>query len=193
VAGLVGGAVGRRSRREERTLPMGNTSRRRLLTGLAGAGTSLALAVELLPEARSALAAASPTPSTSASGNIGQVDAPTWSFALRTFDNPYTGKLQFPSTIPNGSRVVRAEVIIINASDQPLDFQATNVHLLDSEGTEYPAGNAQGGEPKLVSQTLPNGERSRGSVWFIVPNSAELASVRFYPPSPQMTIPLPSK
>jgi hypothetical protein len=173
---------------------MANTSRRRLLTTVVGASTGFALAVDGAAEERRVLAAtSSPTPATSATGVIGQVDAPTWSFALRTYDNPYTGKLQFPAAVPSGSRVVRAEVIIINASDQPLDFQASNVHLVDSEGTEYAAGNAQGGEPKLVSQTLPNGERSRGSVWFIVPNSTELVSIRFYAPSPKLNVPLPSK
>lgn len=173
---------------------MANSSRRRLLTTVVGASTGFALAVDADANARRAFAATpTATPASSASGAIGQADAPTWSFALRTFDNPYTGKLQFPAAVPSGSRVVRAEVIIINASDQPLDFQSSNVHLIDSEGTEYTAGNAQGGEPKLVSQTLPNGERSRGSVWFIVPNSSELVTIRFYAPSPQLNVPLPSK
>jgi hypothetical protein len=159
---------------------METTNRRRLLTAAVASSAGIIL-TDSAPRGVSAalnLQAA----------NLGQTDAPAWSFALRSLTDPYTGKLQFPAEIASTSRVIQAEVIIINASDQPLDFAASNVHLLDSEGVEYAAGSAQGTDPKLVSQTLPDGERSRGHVWFIVPNSAELAEIKFYAPAPQLRV-----
>jgi multidrug efflux pump subunit AcrA (membrane-fusion protein) len=117
-----------------------------------------------------------------------QVDMPAWAFVLHSMQDPYLDKLTFPAEIPAGNHVIRAEVSIINDSDQPLNFQSSSVRLLDADGVEYSAGSAQGREPRLVSQALPGGERSRGSVWFIVPDAAEVVEVKFYGPTPQFRV-----
>lgn len=121
---------------------------------------------------------------------IGEADAPQWRFILQDLEDGYQGKLIFPSEVPETMRIVRAEVILINASDQPLSFQSSSVHLLDAEGIEYPAGTAQGKEPRIVSQVLPGNSRARGSVWFIVPKTAELIEAKYFGPSPQFHVSL---
>lgn len=166
---------------------MSNTTRRRLLSTVVGTSTGILLATDGVATHALAQATSTPTP------NAKQVDSPSWSFVLNEIDDPFTGKLVFPTKAPAGQRVIRAEVIIVNASDQPLDFQTSKVHLVDSEGIEYAAGNAQGSDPSLVSQTLPNGERSRGMVWFLVPASAEMTQIKFYGPTPQLKINLQAK
>lgn len=175
---------------------MSNTTRRRLLTTMVGAGSGL-MFVERGNVLSVRAAATPPAEGTATSTKpptvLGQVDAPTWSFSLNSLDDPFTGKLVFPTKIAAGNRVVRAEVVIINASDQPLDFQNSKVHLVDTDGIEYVAGNAQGSDPSLVSQTLPNGERSRGYVWFVIPETSELAQIKFIAPPPQLRILLGTK
>jgi hypothetical protein len=176
---------------------MSNTTRRRLLTTVVGAGTGLMLTAKdgaLIARGATTPAADSTATAvaTGSSTRKTQVDAPAWSFALNSLDDPFTGKLVFPK-VSADNRVVRAEVIVINASDQPLDVQIAKVHLVDTEGIEYSAGNAQGSDPSLVSQTLPNGERSRGFVWFVIPADAELAQIKFIAPAPQLRIPIGTK
>lgn len=121
---------------------------------------------------------------------VGEAETPVWRFVVHAFEDPYLGKLIFPSQVPDGNRVVRADVEIINASDQPLNFQTPNVHLLDADGIEYPAGNAQGTSPKIVSQVLNADARTRGSVWFVVPSAADLVEIKYFGPSPQLHVPL---
>jgi hypothetical protein len=121
-------------------------------------------------------------------GEQPQASMPDWGFVVRNYVDPYQGKLTFPDGVGADKHVIQVEVVIINASDQPLSFKASDVHLLDNEGVEYAAGNAQGSEPKLVSQDLPDGERTRGSVWYIVPDSAVITEVKFYAPPPQLRV-----
>jgi hypothetical protein len=158
-------------------------NRRRLVPALGATGAGLMMGDRLSR-------AAPATPVASTDIDLGQTGMPDWTFALRAFDDPYTGKLVFPSEVKAGTRVIHAEVVITNHSEQPLDFQISNIRLLDSEGVEYGGGSAQGAEPKLVSQVLPGGERSRGSVWFIAPSDANLTQLKFYAPAPQLRIPL---
>ena len=158
-------------------------TRRRLVPALGMTGASL-----LVGEHPSRAAVA--TPVASPDTDLGQAGMPDWSIALRVFQDPYTGKLLFPSHIEASTRIIHAEVIVANNSQQPLDFQVSDFRLLDSEGVEYGAGSAQGAEPKLVSQVLPGGEHSRGSVWFIAPTEARLTELKFYAPPPQLRIPL---
>ncbi len=47
-----------------------------------------------------------------------------------------------------------------------------------------------GSEPKLVAQNLPDGERTRGWVWYSIPTDAKVAEVRFYGPRPVFRVKL---
>jgi hypothetical protein len=90
-------------------------------------------------------------------------------------------------------RYIGAEVVIENHSDQPLEFTTTDVGLRDEQGIEYPVtGSVVGAEPKLVSQNLPDGERTRGWIWFAVSKDAAITELRFAPAPPQLRVPLPS-
>jgi hypothetical protein len=90
-------------------------------------------------------------------------------------------------------RYIGAEVVIENQSDQPLEFTATDVRLRDEQGVEYAVNSGVvGAEPKLVSQNLPDGERTRGWVWFAVPQDAAITELRFAPAPPQLRVQLPS-
>jgi hypothetical protein len=91
------------------------------------------------------------------------------------------------------ARYVSAEVVIDNASDQPLEFPTSAVHLRDEQGVEYAASaSVIGSEPKLTGQNLPGGERTRGTVWFSVPKSARLIEMKFIAPPPQFRVSLPT-
>jgi hypothetical protein len=123
---------------------------------------------------------------------IGSAAAPGWTFSLRQFADPYEGEVSRPSTPPRGTRYVGAEVVITNGSDQPLDFTTADVRIRDTEGVEYSAGPVVGEEPKLVSQNLPEGERTRGWVWYAVPEEAVCEDVRFIGPTPIFRVALPT-
>ncbi|MEA2583094.1 MAG: hypothetical protein QOF33_1179 [Thermomicrobiales bacterium] len=166
-------------------MPHGN--RRQLLAAalIAGSGAALRQTPSLAQDNPDATA----TAGTGQTGSVvGQSAMPDWSFVVRDYVDPYEAKLQFPEGIASDKRVIQAEVVIINASDQPLSFKTSDVHLLDVEGVEYAAGSAGGFEPKLVSQDLPDGERTRGSVWFVVPQSAEITQVKFFAPASQLRV-----
>lgn len=124
---------------------------------------------------------------------IGQAEMPRWIFTVQAFQDPYAGELTRPAEPEPGTRYVAAEVVIENQADQPLDFTASDVRLRDEQGVEYPANSAViGEEPKLVSQNLPDGERTRGWVWFTVPEDTVVTEVRFAPAQPQLRVLLPS-
>ena len=124
---------------------------------------------------------------------IGQAEMPQWVFTVQVFQDPYAGVLTRPAEPEPGIRYVAAEVVIENQSDQPLDFTASDVRIRDEQGVEYGADSAVvGEEPKLVSQNLPDGERTRGWVWFSVPEGAAITEVRFVTAPPQLRVQLPS-
>lgn len=164
------------------------------ISGLAvgGALSGRSPAVATAHAAFNAAAAQTASPIASPATNIGQAEAPKWSFTVTTFADPYTGSVTRPRTPPTGTRYVGAEVIIQNGSDQPLSFSLSDVMLIDKDGVAYPAGNVTGSDPKLVSQDLPGGERTRGWVWFAVPKDDRLAELRFVGPSPVFRIPVPA-
>jgi hypothetical protein len=87
--------------------------------------------------------------------------------------------------------VVAMQVVIANGSDQPLDFSVADIHLKDETGTEFEAGRVIGSEPRLVSQNLPDGERTRGWIWFAVPEGTLPTQVIFTGPPPQFRVTLP--
>jgi hypothetical protein len=159
------------------------SNRRRFMATTIALGSGLAL-----NHARVAAQDDVPATSSAELEDGGEASMPDWGFVVRSYIDPFQGKLQFPEGIPSDRRVVQVEVVIVNASDQPLSFKASDVHLMDNDGIEYAAGNAAGFEPKLVSQDLPDGERTRGSVWFVVPESAQMAEVKFFAPPPQLRV-----
>jgi hypothetical protein len=123
---------------------------------------------------------------------VGQAEMPHWVFTVRVFQDPYAGELTRPAEPEPGVRYVAAEVVIENQSDQPLEFTASDVRLRDEQGVEYPTTSAiVGAEPKLVSQNLPGGERTRGWVWLSVPEGTAITEVRFVPAPPQLRVELP--
>jgi hypothetical protein len=135
------------------------------------------------------LAQATPTPVEQA---VGEATAPNWRFTVSKFADPYEGEISRPAKPPADSRFVGAEVIVTNDSDQPLEFSAADVRLRDAGGVEYTAGSVVGEEPKLVSQNLPEGERTRGWVWFSVPLDSPLSDLRFSGPVPTFRVAIPN-
>jgi hypothetical protein len=130
---------------------------------------------------------------TSAPELVGQAEMPHWIFTVQVFQDPYAGVLTRPAEPEPGIRYIGAEVVIENQSDQPLDFTASDVRLRDEQGVEYVANSAVvGEEPKLVSQNLPDGERTRGWVWFTVPDGTAITELRFVPAPPQLRVRLPN-
>ena len=124
---------------------------------------------------------------------VGQAEMPHWVFTVQVFQDPYAGVLTRPAEPEPGMRYVAAEIVIENQSDQPLDFTASDVRLRDEQGVEYAANSAVvGEEPKLVSQNLPDGERTRGWVWFTVPEGTAITELRFVPAPPQLRVRLPN-
>jgi hypothetical protein len=131
------------------------------------------------------------TPTPTGGESIGDAVTPNWRFTVVDFQDPYTGKITKPEGVPNGTRIVSSQIILTNDSDQPLQFTITDIRLHDSEGFEYRAGDVLGSEPRIVSQNLPDGERSRGWVWFAVPTANKPASLIFEAPPPILTVKLP--
>lgn len=115
---------------------------------------------------------------------------PDWAFSLVTVADPYTGTVTKPASLPDGIRVIAFEVVLENRSQQPLEFVTSDVRLRDLDGVEYRAGEYLGAEPRLVSQNLPDGERTRGWVWFGVSQSTELNSLVFVAPPPVLQVAL---
>jgi hypothetical protein len=115
---------------------------------------------------------------------VGEATAPGWRFTVLQFADPYAGEISKPANRPAGTRFVGAEVVITNGSDQPLDFSTADVRLRDVDGVEYAAGPVVGEEPRLASQNLPEGERTRGWVWYAVPEASALSELRLVGPSP---------
>ena len=119
---------------------------------------------------------------------LGEATMPDWRFSVVTYQNPYTGTLTKPEVVPDGIIAVACEVTLANNSPQPLEFPVADVRLRDIDGIEYRGGTYLGTEPRLVSQNLPEGERTRGWVWFGIPETTEPASIVFIAPTPVLRI-----
>lgn len=121
---------------------------------------------------------------------IGEATMPQWRFVVLEMQDPFTGTLTRPTVLEANKRVVALHVILSNESDQPLEFMASDFRLRDTEGTEYRGGDHIGTEPRIVSQNLPDGERTRGWVWFGLPIEAVAANMVFVAPPPVLRVPL---
>lgn len=154
-------------------------SSRRALLAAAAAGVALPLATA----ARQPGATPDAAPGT-------RVTAPRWAFELHQVQDPYAGAMQIPAEPPAGQRVVAVEVEVTNDADQPLAFTPIDVRLRDAAGVEYRGGAAIGAEPMINPRNLNPGERSRGWVWYVVPQATELAEVVYVAPPPQFRVPL---
>lgn len=117
-------------------------------------------------------------------------NAPDWTFMVDAFQDPYTGEIQAPQERPAGMRFVAAEVEVINASDQSLNFTPVDIRLRTLDGIEYRGGSAIGTDPTINPRNLNPGERSRGWVLFTVPDAAEPAEIVYLAPQPQFRISL---
>ena len=116
--------------------------------------------------------------------------APAWTFAAHTVQDPYPGTMQVPAGIPTGSRVLAIEIEVTNDANQALNFTPIDVRLRDDTGQEYRGGAAIGTEPMISPRNLNPGERSRGWVWFIVPEATIPVEIVYVAPQPQFRIPL---
>jgi hypothetical protein len=115
---------------------------------------------------------------------------PDWRFSVVAIQDPYQGTITRPETTPAGLRILAAQIILTNQSEQPMEFLVSDIRLRDIDGVEYRAGEYIGEEPRIVSQNLPDGERTRGWVWFPLPEEAEPSTIIFVPPAPVMRVPL---
>lgn len=170
-------------------------TRRRALTMAAGLG-ALARADAWLPPGVAGYPATAlaqeGTPSAAEGEMVGQAEMPRWVFVVLVLQDPYTGVLTRPAEPEPGIRYIGAEVVIENQSDQPLEFAASDVRLRDEQGVEYSSSSAViGEEPKLTGQNLPDGERTRGWVWFAIPEDAVITELRFIAPPPQLRVQIP--
>ena len=178
---------------------MSAVTRRRVLPVVAAAAagvSALGRGPEWLPagvRGRADLTALAQDATPAAQGEmVGQAEMPRWIFTVLILQDPYAGVLTRPAELEPGMRYIGAEVLIQNQSDQPLEFAASDVRLRDEQGVEYPSSAAVvGAEPKLSGQNLPDGERTRGWVWFAVPENVVLTEMRFIAPPPQLRVPLP--
>jgi hypothetical protein len=124
---------------------------------------------------------------------VGEAAAPNWTFTVLQVQQPYKGELTRPKELDPGLTVVAAEIIITNGSDQPLGFSTADIALKDEAGISYTSGSTLGTEPRVVSQDLPGGERTRGWVWFAVPDGTVPTQLVFSGPAPQFRVPIPPK
>lgn len=151
-----------------------------------------ALGVLGLMATTSNAAMASQAQSTPVTGGAEPIEVmmPDWRFSLIETVDPYVGELTKPQGVPAGLRVVGCQVVLTNMSDQPMDFSLRDIRARDADGVEYQAGDYVGTEPDIVSQNLPNGERTRGWVWFGIPEATQIASIVFLAPRPVLRVPV---
>ena len=175
------------------------TSRRRLLGAAGAAAPALTLdgvtarVVRGPASPSQAVATARQDAATpAADAELGRADAPAWTFVVLAVQDPYQGEVQQPATAPPATRYVAAEVIVDNASDQPLNFTPVEVRVRDEAGVEYRGGTAIGAEPLIGARNLNGGERSRGWIWFTVAERAVLVDVLYLGPPPQFRVALPT-
>lgn len=158
------------------------TSRRSFARVAAVAGSGLALRVA----GAAAQGAGTPEP-----GELGRAAMPAWFFVVAAYQDPYPGVVQQPAEPPVGTRYVAADVVIDNASSQPLAYSPGDLHVRAADGVSYRGGSAYGTEPFIGPRILNGGERSRGWVWFIVAADADLVEIVYLPDAPQLRVPLP--
>lgn len=159
----------------------GPLSRRTVLKALGALGISAGA-----PSAyASNLSQATPE---AAADAIAEKTMPDWRFSLVEFARTYQGTISRPDEIPAGLTIVACQVILTNLSDQPMEIAVRDIRMRDSEGIEYQGGEFTGEEPRIVSQNLPQGERTRGWVWFGIPETHEPVSIVFIPPRPVLRI-----
>ena len=151
--------------------------------GLAAAGVSAARGqtAEGTPEAE----AADATPAIEINR---EATMPDWRFTVISLNDPYGGTLSNVDAVPAGTRVVAAQVILSNHSNIPMEVDSSDVRLRDIDGIEYRPGEFVGEEPRLVSQILPDGERTRGWVWFGIPANTTISSLIFLAPRPTLRV-----
>ena len=122
---------------------------------------------------------------------------PSWTFAVYAFRDPYEGPIRQPP-LP-GTRVVGAEVEIANTSDTSLTVYLNNLRLHTDIDVTYPSGLVVGVPetgaelaPKLVEGVVEPGQRTRGWVWWRIPEGEALEEIVFFPsPPPPSVVPLP--
>lgn len=154
-------------------------------------GTRRALIAATIAGAAAPLPAAARQAGATPEGeNAARVTAPRWVFELHEVQDPYAGTMQVPAEPPAGSRVVAIEVEVTNDSDQPLAFTPVDVRVRDIAGIEYRGGAAIGAEPMINPRNLNPGERSRGWVWYLLPETADPVEVVYVAPQPQFRVPL---
>lgn len=164
-----------------RTIPTSALSRRTVLKAVCALGATTGTA----SAQGGTMTEATPEDTTSPIADAGM---PDWRFSLVEIQASYQGTISRPDEIPDGITVVACQVIITNDSDQPMEFAVRDIRLRDSEGIEYQAGEYTGEEPRVVSQNLPEGERTRGWVWYGIPEAHQAASIVFLPPRPVLKI-----
>ena len=130
------------------------------------------------------------TPEPHSDDAVGSATAPEWTVSVAALQDPYAGQIQAPENPPAGVRFIAAEIVIDNASDQALNFTPADIRLVDGTGIEYRGGAAAGTEPFLGVRNLNGGDRSRGWVWFMVPENAGIAELIYVAPTPLFRIPL---
>jgi len=167
-------------------------SRRRIIGVAAGLGLSSAGVVR-------SLAAAEALQDTDATGTptlglplIGRVRAPTWTFVVHAYADPYPGTTQGGSALPPDARIVGLEAEITNDSPNALPFYPSNLHLRTDDGLDYFNFQLYGSEPRLTNRTLARGETARGWVWFGVPEGTRLVQIVFLAPPPELAIEIPT-
>ena len=141
------------------------------------------------------MAAVSPGPSLTAQTDAtpaptGVVRPPAWTFQVHQVQDPYAGTIQVPEAAPPGTRYVGVEVEVGNDAEQALNFTPIDVYLRLEAGIDVRGGSALGVEPSINPRNLNPGERSRGWVWFIVPEDAIPVEVVYIAPPPQFRVPL---
>jgi len=154
-----------------------------ILAGAAPIGAAAQQSNEPAEQSAATPASDEPTP-------VGEAEMPAWRFVVLDVIDPYGGTLTRPDGLPANTRVIALQVVLSNESEQPLEFMVTDFRLRVADGSEYRAGDYLGTEPRIVSQNLPDGERTRGWVWFGIPEAAVAASIVFVAPPPVLRVPL---
>lgn len=168
---------------------MTQITRRKMIAAAAAIPVAAAITHTNRIVAQDATPEASPeaSPQALATSPVGKAPAIGWSFTVWTFQDPYLGEIRTPrnSELAPGQRYVGLEVEIGNDAGQPLQFKVSDIRLRDSNNQEYTsAGGVGGTEPKLVQQALPEGEHTRGWLWFIMTDDMVINEARFEAPSP---------
>ncbi len=168
-------------------------SRRKVIGGVAAlSAAGLAMSI---PGASTRAQSATPPTSTETVGEnaVGRVRAPTWTFIVYNYQDPYQGDVQTSDVVSSTMRVIAVEVEIANDSPNALPFYTGNIHLRANDGFDYFGSPIYGAEPRLSGRTLSRGDTARGWVWFGVPGGATLDQVILVAPAPELNVPVPKQ